>query len=226
MNKFSKHNDIEAVMIKAKQSLGDIEHKYQRYLRKENIPENLLVEIKDCLSNLRSALDYIWHKIPGVSGSNFPVANSHADFINKVSGLDKKHIYVLERWQYYDNDSWIKNFNIFRNKNIHLTLIPQKRRETREFSIKKDGAGITARGCTFQGRINFGVGGVTVPIDEKTQFPADVPGVDINRMIWVDFLFDGSLISPDLSKGISVLPFLKESFTNVSKIICELESLV
>jgi len=226
MGKFSKYNDIEAVMKKAERSLIDIEYEYQKYLKEERIPDSLLVEIKDCLGNLRSALDYLWHKIPRVKGDYFPVANSEADFINKTSSLDTKYIDALAKWQSYDKQSWIRCFNLFRNKNIHLTLIPQKRQETKEFSIKKDGAGITARGCTFRGNVVFGVGNVSVPIDEKTQFPLDVPGVDIKRVIWVDFLFDGSSISPDFPKGISVLPFLKSSFINIRQIISEIEQLL
>lgn len=230
MSKLSKFNDIDAVMIKAEKSLNDIEREYQKYLREENIPEALLVEIKDCLSNLRSAADYLWNKIPGVSGGNFPVANSSADFINKVAGIDQKYIDVLERWQDYNDRGWLRNFNLFRNKNIHLTLIPQKRRETKEFSVKKTSSEkniATFRGCTFGGTGNhIAIGGVPMPIDLKTQFPVDTPGLDIKRTIWVDFLFDGSSISPDFPKGISVLPFLKESFTNVSKIIHDLEQIV
>ncbi len=226
MNRFSKYNDINAVMNKAESSLVSIEREYQKYLKEEKIPDSLLVEIKDCLANLRSALDYLWHKIPGVSGDYFPIANSEADFTNKTRGLDDKYTDILAKWQSYDKQSWIRCFNLFRNKNIHLTLIPQKRQETREFSIKKDGAGITARGCTFRGNISFGVGGVSVPIDEKTQFPVDVPGVDIKRIIWVDFLFNGASISSDFPKGISVLPFLKSSFANVKQIISEIEQLL
>lgn len=226
MGKFSKYNDIEAVINKAERSLVDIEYEYQKYLKEERIPDSLLVEIKDYLGNLRSALDYLWHKIPNVCGDYFPIANSKKDFFNKVGGINNEYKNILEKWQSYDKNSWIRCFNLFRNKNIHLTLVPQKRRENREFSIDKDGSGITARGCTFQGKVIFGVGGVNVPIDERTQFPIDVPGVDIKRIIWVDFLFDGGSISPDFPEGISVLPFLKNSFENIKKIIFEIEALI
>jgi hypothetical protein len=230
MNKCSKYNDINAVMDKAEKSIIIIEGEYQKYLRGENIPESLLVEIKDCLSNLRSALDYLWCKIPGVSDGHFPVANSVKDIASKVVGLENKYICALEKFQSYNKDSWIRNFNLFRNKNTHLTLIPQKRIETKEFSVKKTGTEkimTTFRGCTFGGNGNhISISGVPMPIDLKTQFPVDTRGLDIERKIWVDFLFDGAPISLNFPRGISVLPFLKDSLENVKKIIFEIEQLI
>ncbi|MBT7483726.1 hypothetical protein HN680_03055, partial [Candidatus Peregrinibacteria bacterium] len=156
----SEFKDIQAVMKKAKAMLLIIEKEYQKCLTEEEIPEDLLVDIKDYLANLRTALDYLWHKIPSAPNSHFPVANSEADFDAKTSSLDEKYAQTLGKFQDYALDSWIRCFNLFRNKNVHFTLIPQKRRETREFSIKKDGKGMKARGCTFKGNIAFGVGGV------------------------------------------------------------------
>lgn len=226
MIKISKYSDINAVINKADECLANIEREYQKYLNEERVPESLLVEIKDCLGNLRSSLDYLWNRIRGVNDEKFPITNSAADFAKKTLGLNLKYINVLSKWQPYNNQEWIQSFSTLNNKHKHLTLIPQKRQETREFSIKKDGAGITARGCTFRGNISFGVGGVSVPIDETSQFPVDIPGVDVRRIIWVDFLFDGDSISPDFPKEISVLPFLKLCCANVKVIIFEMEQVI
>jgi hypothetical protein len=70
-----------------------------------------------------------------------------------------------------------------------------------------------------------GVGGILVSIDEESQLPPDTPGVDIQRTIWIDFLFDASGF-PDLPKNISVLPFINLCFENVKKIILEIETLI
>lgn len=227
MTKFSKFNDIEAVMNKANIMLPAIEEEYLKCLKEENIPENLLVEIKDYLANLRSALDYLWHKIPGVDDGFFPIANSEKDFNNRMVNINSKYTDILRKKQSYNLNSWIRCFNLFRNKNIHLTLVPQKRKETKEFSVKKTGAKeavATFRGCTFGGNGNhISMYGVPMPIDLRTQFPKDVQGLDIERKIWVDFLFDGSSISPDFPVGVSALPFLKKSLKNVEQIISELE---
>lgn len=227
MTKFSKFNDIDAVMTKANRMLFDIEQGYSKCLQEEKIPESLLVDIKDYLANLRSSLDYLWCKISNASNGYFPIANSEKEFNNKTVNVDKKYVDILKRWQSYDKNSWIRCFNLFRNKNVHFTLIPQTKEELREFSIKEVGSKekmVTFSGCTFSGTGNhISVDDVPVPIDLKTQFPENVEGLDIERKIWVNFLFDGSSISSDFPTGVSVLPFLKESFKNVSQIVTELE---
>ncbi len=223
MANFSKFSDIEAVMNKANSSLPTIEREYLKYLHEEKMPDDFLVDIKDYLANLRTALDYLWYKIPNTKGGYFPIANSEKDFLTKVTDIDPKYKESFRNVQSYDPNSWIRRFNLFRNKNSHVTLIPQKRAETREFSVKKNGAGITSIGCSFQGNISFVVGGTAVPIDERTQFPVDAAGVDIQRIIWVDFLFDGSSISSDFPAGVSALPFLKESLKKVTEIVVAIE---
>lgn len=230
MSQFSKFKDIEAVMQKANGSLLNIEQEYLKCLQEKSIPEPLLVDIKDYLANLRTALDYMWNKIPAISGDYFPVANSEADFIAKTKNIDAKFSSVLKKHQDYSQAGWLRCFNLFRNKNVHLTLIPQKRSETKEFSVKRAGTPeniATFRGCTFGGNGNhISMFGVPMPIDLKTQFPVDTQGLDIKRIIWVDFLFDGASISADFPEGISALPFLKQSLTNVSKIILNLEEIL
>lgn len=226
---YSIYVAIEAVMKKAEVDLVDIEKQYQECLNKHTIPDNLLVDVKNCLSNMRSALDYLWCKVPNVkNGTHFPISNSEADFINKVAGIDKTFCDIVEKWQSHKSDTWLSNFGYIRNKNEHLTLVSQTRKETREFSIKKKDGGTfaTFRGCVFSGNVSFGIGDKRIPIDEKTQFPAEVEdsSVDIERKIWVDFLFEGNSISPDFPKNISVLPFLKQSFENIKKIISDIEN--
>ncbi|MDR3571876.1 MAG: hypothetical protein P4L81_06870 [Candidatus Pacebacteria bacterium] len=225
---FSKHNDVEAVMIKAARDLEAIENEYQKSLNAQTVPDSLLVEVKDCLGNLRSALDYLWCKIPGAGkNAHFPVANSLDDFANKTPNIDAKYVVAIEEWQPYTDNPWLGHFNLLRNKHAHLTLVPQKRVETKEFSVKGKDASVTMRGTTFQGSpgasVIINVGGTDVPINMDTGFPADVPGVDIKRTIWIDFLFDGSSISSDFPTDISVLPFLRDSLYRVAEIIEKVE---
>ncbi len=214
-------------MEKASNSLPSIENHYSDCLKKEKIPDGLLVDIKDYLANLRTALDYLWHKIPNIHGDYFPVANSKADLAPKVSGIDTQIAVIVESFQDYDSNSWIRCFNLFRNKNVHLTLVPQTRKTTNEFSVKKAGSNetiATFRGCTFGGTGNhISMLGVPMPIDLGTQFPKDVQGLDIDRKIWVDFLFDGTSISPNFPVGVSALPFLKQSLAKVQDILNTVE---
>lgn len=120
----------------------------------------------------------------------------------------------------------MQNFSYIRNKYEHLTLIPQTKKETKEFSIKnKKGGGIFAHNVTVKGNVSFNVDGKEIRIDESTQFPenSDSEDIEIERNIWVDFLFDGASISPEFPKEISVIPFLEVSLKNTIDIVQELE---
>jgi hypothetical protein len=222
MVNFSKFNDIEAVMNKANQMLPNIEREYFKCLKEENIPDSLLVDIKDYLGNLRSALDYIWHKISSVSDGYFPIANSEADFLAKTQKNNSQYSEILQKYQDYDQNSWIRYFSLFRNKNTHVTLIPQKRIETQRVISTHVGKGSVS---WDPGSVRFGSGVFIngAPVNLATQMPIPTPETSVKKEIWVDFVFDGSSVSSDFPAGVSALPFLKESLKNVSQIITELE---
>lgn len=224
-NNISKFDDIEAVMKRAEKALAIIESEYNKQILKQTINDNLLGEIKDYLGNLRSTLDFLWHKIPK-SRNNFPICVTLLDYQKRVYGLDQEYIKMVSKWQPFNGQDWIQWFSILNNTHKHLTLVPQIRKEIKEFSIKKDGGGITAQNCIYRGNVCFRVDGIRVPVNEMTQFPVDVPGVDIERKIWVDFLFDAKNISELLPEGISVLPFLKLCFDKIKIIISEVEKLL
>lgn len=227
MGTFSKFNDIDAVLNKANDMLSKFEEEYSKCLREENIPEGLLVDIKDYLGNLRSALDYIWHKVPGVYDGYFPIVNSSANFLAKTANIDRQYSAILQKFQNYDQSSWIRCFSLFRNKNTHITLIPQTKQETREFSVKSPNGSATFRNCTFNTSVgSVAFGNIPLIIDTQSQFPINTPGLDIKRIVWVDFIFDGSSIALDFPQGISALPFLKKSLPSVLNIITELEKVL
>lgn len=224
MGEFSKYKDIEAVMQKAKSDLGSIESEYQSHLQSQTIPEGLLVEIKDYLGNLRSALDYLWNKIPGAeNGGNFPMANSQTDFENKTKRVDLKYLAPIEKWQQYHGQNWTTHFNLLRNKTTHLSLVPQIKKETRRVTVSRGGGSVSwGEGVTF----GTGVSVMGVPIDPITQMPVANNMTETRVEIWVDFLFDKDSIHPDFPKDISALPFLKVSLMYVTQIISEVEQVV
>jgi hypothetical protein len=225
MGKYSKFTDIEAVLDKATNILPQIEVEYLKCLKEEKIPDSLLVDIKDYLGNLRSALDYIWYKIPGVSDGYFPVANSLADFSAKTIKIDPQYSTILQKYQDYNPNGWIRCFNLFRNKNTHVTLIPQKRIETQRIVSTHAGGGSVS---WDPGRVKFG-SGVSIngaSVNPFTQMPISTPETTIRKEIWIDFVFDGSLISSDFPEGISALPFIKKSLSSVLDIITELEKVL
>lgn len=207
MTTFSKFSDIQAVIKKASNLLSSIEQQYSDCLKKENIPDGLLVDIKDYLANLRTALDYLWNKIPNIHGDYFPVANSRADFITKASGVDTQISAILESFQDYNPNSWLRCFNLFRNKNVHLTLMPQKRIETQRIISTHIGGG----SASWNPKNTLFGSGVSIngaPVNPLTQMPISTPETTIRKEIWVDFPL-----------GVSALPFLKQSLTKVRDII-------
>ncbi|MDO8240965.1 MAG: hypothetical protein Q7T51_03240 [Candidatus Moranbacteria bacterium] len=216
MNKFSKYNDIEAVILKADNDLVDIENRYQKSLTEENIPAELLVDIKDYLGNLKSALDYWANKY---NLKYFPVCDNDKDFANKTTTIDFKIKNILSAYQPYNNNAWIKWFNILNNKSKHLTLVPQKRKESVETKVSNGSGGVSWNSGV---RFGSGVRIMGVPIDPITQLPVSNNLVKTERTIWVNFIFDNT-VSPLLPDNISVLPFLKECNIKIKEIINNLE---
>jgi hypothetical protein len=224
MSNYSKYSDINAVLNKAEKSLIDIENQYKKCLAEKNIPDDLLVDVKNCIDNLRSALDYLWVKIPNANKSgHFPICNSENDFNNKTQKLNQTISNVLHKYQSFNGDEWLSNFGYIRNKNNHITLIPQKRQETRRVTVSNPQGSVSwGSGVTFGG----GVSVMGVPIDPTTQMPIPNNITETRVEIWVDFLFDGISISSDFPKNVSVLPFLKKSFETVKTIIQDIEKII
>ncbi len=218
---YSKYPDIEAVLIRAKEQLNKIENAYGDALQSKSIPNELLVDIKDYLGNVRSALDYLACKIQS-KNAYFPVANSVTDFTARVQDFPKNTISILEGVQSYKSDNWLSNFSLLSNKNKHVTLIPQTRTEIKETRITGPGGKVSwGPGVTF----GSGVSVMGVQIDPITQLPVQNNVVRTEIITWVHFIFDNSDFQ-NLPDNISALPFLKETFQKVVKIIKDIEDLL
>ena len=223
MENYSKFDNINAVLEKAKKSIAFIEQEYNKSLHDKNVPESLLVEIKDFLGNLKSSLDYLVHRI---SNSNFPIRNSEKDFdnIKIILPVDIKN--VIKKWQPFNNSNeWISWFNLLNNKSKHFTLVPQIRKETPQLNISSGQAGISLSGgasISIGQGASISIGGATIPggqvISPNSNFVHD-RRLQVEKIIWVSFEFDHE----NLPKGISTLPFLKKCLTNIKKIISEIE---
>lgn len=211
MGQYSKHSDVEAVLKKSEAILTKIEQRYQQLLQTKDIPDDLKVEIKDFLGNLKSALDFTAQRIVK---ANFPTGNNEADFENRIIKFPIVVQKIISTIRPYEG--WYKEFNELNNKHKHITLIPQTKIEvTRTLEISHNGAGIRMSGG---GRIVMGngasvsIGGATIPgnqvIDVDSSFVVD-KRLNVKREVWVDFVFD-TVDFPNLSTNISVLPFLKK----------------
>lgn len=218
----SKFYDIEALLAKAARSLKEIEQHYQEALHSQTLKPALLVEIKDYLGNLRSALDYLNGKIKS-SDRYFPICGDQKDFDKRYGKVETTVRSVLLKWQPFNGNDWIRWFSILNNKNKHHTLIPQMRREQVETRVTSPGGGAVS----WTGGVTFGSGVsvMGVPIDPATQLPVPNNRVKTERITWVDFHFDNKE-SPSLPANLSGLRFLHECFEKSTKLIAEIEALL
>lgn len=225
---------IQELLKFEKDQLCKIEGAYNLSLKEKEIKPELQIWIKCYLEGLRSCLDYCAKDIYEIvlSGNDdkkvlyFPVRKSNTDFENTLNGylpglknIHKNIFDLLEKYQPYHNDfEWLGDFATLTNDNKHQDLVPQERKETKGFSVKKTGQKepiATFRNCFFGGNGNhISIDGVPMPIDLNTQFPVNVAGLDIERKIWVDFIFQ------NISK--SALPLLKQFYDGIEKIIKEI----
>lgn len=224
MDNYSKFDDINAVLKKAKTSLDLIEKKYNESLHDQEISSELLVEIKDYLGNLRSALDYLRNK---VSKYNFPICKTEKEFENATTDLNDDLKIVIKKWQPFQNNQWIEKFNILNNKSKHITLIPQKRKEHQTMIAKTEHVSVTMPINNPNFSVHQGdgcqvfLGGVPVKFTNQGIVPL-ASGLEREITTWISFEFEHE----NLPNGILALPFLKECFDKITKMITEIEVLI
>lgn len=209
---------IAALISKCRNALVVLRSDYESSLREKNVSEELKIDIKNILENLRSCLDYVAHDIHEkyVDGtpSNlyFPIRSTRSDLEQVVArdfrGLAQKSpdVYnILEGVQPY-NDDWLGKLNRLNNNNKHEDLVEQTRTETKLVTVaSKSGRG----SVTWGPGTKFGSGNAVlgVPIDPKTQLPIPNTTTETTIEVWVDFKF--------ADNGESVLPYLKMAIDKV-----------
>lgn len=224
MSNYSKFDDINAVLKKAKSTLALIEQKYNESLHDQNISSDLLVEIKDYLGNLRSSLDYLRSK---VSKYNFPICKNEKEFDNSTTDLDQDLKSAIKKWQPFENNQWISWFNTINNKSKHFSLIPQIRKEQQTMTAKTEQVSVTMPINSPNFSVHQGdgcqvfLGGVPVKFTNQGIIPL-APGLQREITTWISFEFNHE----DLPQGISALPFLKECFEKITNAISEIETTI
>ncbi|MDO8527898.1 MAG: hypothetical protein Q7T03_09455 [Deltaproteobacteria bacterium] len=218
MTRISQFDDVNAVLKKAESSLIVIEDGYKKSLRETKIGADLLVEIKDYLGNLRSALDYLRKKI---SNHNFPICDQEADFEKRSTDLPALVKNSIKKWQPFNDQKWMEWFNKLNNELKHVTPIPQKRTESVETRVSHpQGGGVSwTSGVTFHGNVSV----MGVPINPRTQLPVPNNILKTEKITWVSFCFDNHNV-PGLPSNLVVLPFLKECFEKIIKVVSDVEA--
>jgi hypothetical protein len=203
-----------------------IEAEYNDSLRKKEISARLRVDVKHVLGNLRSALDYLACDIreihcPNVNPKDrfyFPILRDRSHFNANVRqwfpGIDTTCVdlfnYLESVQPYKKGYEWLGEFNKINNENKHDRLVSQEKHETcggGRITTPDVGSITWNKGVTF----TKGVSLMGAPIDPATQMPVPNPGQKVERIIWVDFRFEGT--------SISVLGLLKKGQKGIKNIV-------
>lgn len=217
---------IAALLVKAKEQLAKIESEYNACLKQKNIKDELKIDIKNLLENLRSVLDYLAHDIRETHCPTakkdarfyFPILPDAPTFVRQVNqwfpGLQTAK---PDLWEYLESvqpykkkdNAWFGTFNQLNNENKHQDLVEQTRKETNQIRVTTQNGGQVAWNPE---NVKFGpgvyIGGV--PVDPRTQLPIAHENQKIERIIWVDFLFHGL--------DVSAIGLLRQSFECIDQI--------
>jgi hypothetical protein len=161
----SHFDDAKALVQHARDTFKRVEAAYAQSLSEKIVKPSLLIEIKNLMENLRSALDYSAVGLLNIYGSStsanpriyFPYAfegQSQADFQKSrriescIPGLAISRPDVaamIESFQAFadPHNVWLPRFMDLNNENKHQKLDLQVRKETKELKISSGGAGIS-----------------------------------------------------------------------------------
>ena len=242
-----KHlGDAKTLVAHARQELVRIELAYGESLSDKSVRPALLVEIKNLMENLRSALDYVAVALFTKCGQSnradpkiyFPYATEGQTLLEfrnanridlSIPGLSNKRPDIVAKLESYQafadpKNAWLPRFMDLNNENKHQQLDPQVRKEAKELKISSGGAAISlGEGAS----ISMGPGssirlgdGLVIPGGQT--FDANRPPVTIGPgktevITWVSFNF--------ASNSEPVLPFLGTAVDGVERIVNELASL-
>lgn len=233
-----RKDQVCALLEHAKKDLDKIEFEYNKALKDKNTPYSLRIDIKNFMENLRSVLDYLAHDIydikikpvreaagkPPIKKVFFPYGKkTKNDFESRIGAclpeLDKINpaLYsILESIQFHSsNDSWLCDFCDITNEKKHSSLVHQERTETQTMTASTDRASVTIPINNPNVSIQQGegadvrIGGVPVRLSNQGIEPL-APGLQRTITTWVSYKFENT--------DITVLPFLKKIYSNISQI--------
>jgi hypothetical protein len=142
----SRDARIDALLGYAEKQIEDIANSYEAQLDEQHVPVELSIKIKNCCENMRSALDYLAHRIfertyPGQAPPAilaFPTGGSRkADAIDAIKrqfpGLRTVNAALwdglMRAHPYRRGNGWFRDFLNVVNDNKHWDLVAQRRRE-------------------------------------------------------------------------------------------------
>ncbi len=228
----SYFNDAGDLIEHSKDKFKVIANVYKKGLSKKEIDRFLLIEVKNLMENLRSALDYTACGLYMKYGAKplvklnyvyFPYAKAAIDqssFDHHIKKnlciTNKDNIYKkIRSYQHFSSqeNSWLPIFMKLVNDLKHIHLVPQ---QGKELTMKVGDSTIEL------GKYSLNVLG-EIQIGEKERLPPQVINADnpLNHQsvinVWTEFNFS--------TNNEPVLPLLKNALNGVEKIVTELSVL-
>ncbi len=236
--------DANSLVKKSVLDLEGLKAAYEQSLSQQFVSPELLIDIKNLMENLRSALDYAAHGLFTSYGCSakvdpkvyFPYAiasQSLTDFRNAnriescIPGIVATRpdiVLKLEGYQHFSGKQWrwVPMFMALNNSNKHQQLTPQIRRQTRELRMTFPGGATIS--MAEGARIVIGSGASIASsgglIRGGQEISVDKPpvmtgGGKSEVLAWVSFHF--------ASNGEAVIPFLVECVDGAKQIVSELK---
>ena len=240
----SYFDDASHLVQYARERFIEIEEAYNASLSEKEIRPKLLIEIKNFMENLRSALDFTAHGLFQNYGSStasnpsiyFPYASlsqSKEEFQRSrrvdtcIPGLSTGRpdiVAKIESYQHFTdpNNRWLPIFMDLNNENKHQQLTPQIRKEAKELRMSSGGAAISmgpGASISIGPGASIQLGGMIVPGGQS--FDVNKPPVTMGPgrkeiITWVSFHFS--------TNDEPVLPLLKQALEEVGRIVRELSA--
>ena len=224
-----RRDNIQALLNRCDDDIKSNEEEYHQSLHDKQIRSDLQVDIKNYCGNLRSVLDYLAHDIREIHcpGANpkvrfyFPIFQSQKEFESQTKkwypNLDKVEpalFNYLGSLQPYHNDGrCLGTFNRINNENKHGNLVAQTRMESERVNVSFPGGKVSWSPKNVKFGHGVRIGGV--PVDPSTQMPIPHPSQKVEKVIWVDFKFEG--------EDVSALGLLKDALEKVKSIAVSIE---
>jgi hypothetical protein len=228
-------SELESMLDRADELLGDLEDEYQQCLNSQNITMRAHNLTHEVLEKLRHALDHAmgraWGKYiaPNLLEKDrerahvyFPITSNLEYFRSRLGegrmgDLDKVHKnlydFLLSKQPFSAGENrWLDILTKIAGKGKHVQLIPQKRMETRR--IKVSGRGGSVSWDPSAVKFSNGVSILNAPVDPRTQRIIPTHGVTEQVEIWVSFIFEGY--------GVNALGFCKEACQKTRALIEEM----
>ena len=229
------HNDdIKDLLKHEEDRLINIKNVYDLSLKDETIPPTLRIDIKNCMENLRSVLDYIAkdineaiitpnrkkNNLPPPKKNHFPYGQDKQDFEGSMKKnlpdlkIIRPDIYSLieDMQPHACGDKWLLNFCQILNDNKHNFLSEQTRTEQKTYK-----AGLTGKNPDISapaGSITAAPGDISIdniPITfDSDGIPQQTSELEVTITTWVSFVFQDT--------SVEVYPLLMKAFYKIKKL--------